>query len=58
MKAECISLVCRMVKVFFPSAATTTSPHKKDCGYHMAADQCDKKWGSRNVVSFSTSFGS
>jgi len=26
MKAECMSLVCRMVNVFFPSAAAKTGP--------------------------------
>ena len=26
MKLECMSLVCRMVKVFFPSAAAKTGP--------------------------------
>ena len=29
MKVECMSLVCRMVKVFFPSAAADSAPGRK-----------------------------
>jgi hypothetical protein len=37
MKAECMSFVCRMVKVFFPTVAAANPPDRKIVAPTVAA---------------------
>src|ERR1700722_15827000 len=57
MKFEWRSLVCRMVKVFFPSSATPRSQHKRIVAPTATerARKSRREGVSRDVVSFPTS---
>ena len=47
MKLECMSLVCRMVKVFFPSAAAASSPGRTSVAPMAAAAGQELATGER-----------